>query len=208
MIPVTVYSEMTPNPSTMKFVANKYLLPTGASVEFENKVAAKGYSPLAEALFDFPFVSKVFIAANFVTVAKTDNVPWDFITMELREFIREWISFGKEVLIAMPSQLQLDATQNDAHDTASNNSNVVPTQFAASELDDAIIDLLDQYVRPAVANDGGAIDFLGFEEGKVTVMLKGSCAGCPSSTATLKGGIENLLKQHLPEVKEVVAFNA
>jgi Fe-S cluster biogenesis protein NfuA len=183
-------------------------LPTGASVEFENKVAAKGYSPLAEALFDFPFVSKVFIAANFVTVAKTDNVPWDFITMELREFIREWISFGKEVLIAMPSQIQLDATQNDAHDTASNNSNVVPTQFAASELDDAIIDLLDQYVRPAVANDGGAIDFLGFEEGKVTVMLKGSCAGCPSSTATLKGGIENLLKQHLPEVKEVVAFNA
>ena len=208
MIPVTVYSEMTPNPSTMKFVANKYLLPTGASVEFENKVAAKGYSPLAEALFDFPFVSKVFIAANFVTVAKTDNVPWDFITMELREFIREWISFGKEVLIAMPSQIQLDATQNDAHDTASNNSNVVPTQFAASELDDAIIDLLDQYVRPAVANDGGAIDFLGFEEGKVTVMLKGSCAGCPSSTATLKGGIENLLKQHLPEVKAVVAFNA
>lgn len=207
MIPVTVYSEMTPNPSTMKFVANKYLLPTGASVEFENKAAAKGFSPLAEALFDFPFVSKVFIAVNFVTVAKTDNVPWDFITMELREFIREWISFGKEVLIAMPNQIQLDATQNAANDAAANGSKVVATQFTASELDDAIIDLLDQYVRPAVANDGGAIDFLGFEEGKVTVMLKGSCAGCPSSTATLKGGIENLLKQHLPEVKEVVAFN-
>lgn len=205
MIPVTVYSEMTPNPSTMKFVANKYLLPTGASVEFENKAAAKGYSPLAEALFDFPFVSKVFIAVNFVTVAKTDNVPWDFITMELREFIREWISFGKEVLIAMPSQIQLDAAQNTPNE--STNDTKVPSQFAASELDDAIIDLLDQYVRPAVANDGGAIDFLGFEEGKVTVMLKGSCAGCPSSTATLKGGIENLLKQHLPEVKEVVAFN-
>lgn len=207
MIPVTVYSEMTPNPSTMKFVANKYLLPTGASVEFENKAAAKGYSPLAEALFDFPFVSKVFIAVNFVTVAKTDNVPWDFITMELREFIREWISFGKEVLIAMPNQIQLDAAQNTANDSAANDSHAAPTHFAASELDEAIIDLLDQYVRPAVANDGGAIDFLGFNEGKVTVMLKGSCAGCPSSTATLKGGIENLLKQHLPEVKEVVAFN-
>mgnify|MGYP006167031979 CR=1 FL=1 len=76
-----------------------------------------------------------------------------------------------------------------------------------ASLDDAIIDLLDQYVRPAVANDGGAIDFLGFEDGKVTVLLKGSCSGCPSSTATLKGGIENLLKQHLPEVREVVAFN-
>jgi Fe-S cluster biogenesis protein NfuA len=209
MIPVTVYSEMTPNPSTMKFVANKYLLPTGASVEFENKAAAKGYSPLAEALFDFPFVSKVFIAVNFVTVAKTDNVPWDFITMELREFIREWISFGKEVLIAMPSQLQHDTTDSVSDSNAPAQSTAPnKVSFEPSDLDDAIIDLLDQYVRPAVANDGGAIDFLGFEEGKVTVMLKGSCAGCPSSTATLKGGIENLLKQHLPEVKEVVAFNA
>jgi Fe-S cluster biogenesis protein NfuA len=208
MIPVTVYSEMTPNPSTMKFVANKYLLPTGASVEFENKAAAKGYSPLAEALFDFPFVTKVFIAVNFVTVAKTDNVPWDFITMELREFIREWISFEKEVLIAMPSQIQHDAPDAVSEGEASSNSSAPQPNFEASPLDDAIIDLLDQYVRPAVANDGGAIDFLGFEDGKVTVMLKGSCAGCPSSTATLKGGIENLLKQHLPEVKEVVAFNA
>ena len=208
MIPVTVYSEMTPNPSTMKFVANKYLLPTGASVEFENKAAAKGYSPLAEALFDFPFVTKVFIAVNFITVAKTDNVPWDFITMELREFIREWISFEKEVLIAMPSQIQHDTPADAPSGAASIQTSAPQPNFAASPLDDAIIDLLDQYVRPAVANDGGAIDFLGFEDGKVTVMLKGSCAGCPSSTATLKGGIENLLKQHLPEVQEVVAFNA
>ena len=206
MIPVTVYSEMTPNPSTMKFVANKYLLPTGASVEFENKAAAKGYSPLAEALFDFPFVSKVFIAVNFITVAKTDNVPWDFITMELREFIREWIAFEKEVLIAMPSQIHLEE-QTHSSDPSAPQQAAKPVSFEPSPLDDAIIDLLDQYVRPAVANDGGAIDFLGFEEGKVTVMLKGSCSGCPSSTATLKGGIENLLKQHMPEVREVVAFN-
>ncbi len=209
MIPVTVYSEMTPNPLTMKFVANKYLLPTGASVEFENKAAAKGYSPLAEALFDFPFVTKVFIAVNFVTVGKTDNVPWDFITMELREFIREWISFEKEVLIAMPSQIQHETPTDAAESEAQGNlMTSKKANFEPSPLDDAIIDLLDQYVRPAVANDGGAIDFLGFEDGKVTVMLKGSCAGCPSSTATLKGGIENLLKQHLPEVNEVVAFNA
>jgi len=208
MIPVTVYSEMTPNPSTMKFVANKYLLPSGASVEFDSKAAAKGYSPLAEALFDFPFVTKVFIAVNFVTVAKTDNVPWDFITMELREFIREWISFEKEVLIAMPSQIQHEEQSDEFSTTSTTTASSPQINFEPSELDDAIIDLLDQYVRPAVANDGGAIDFLGFEAGKVTVMLKGSCAGCPSSTATLKGGIENLLKQHLPEVKEVVAFNA
>ena len=204
MIPVTVYSEMTPNPSTMKFVANKYLLPTGASVEFDSKASAKGFSPLAEALFDFPFVAKVFVASNFVTVAKTDNVPWDFITMELREFIREWISFGKEVLIAMPSQIQEDDLDESVPASIENKS--IPT-FEASAIDDAIMDLLDQYVRPAVANDGGAIDFLGYKDGTVTVMLKGSCAGCPSSTATLKGGIENLLKQHLTEVKEVVAFN-
>jgi Fe-S cluster biogenesis protein NfuA len=208
MIPVTVYSEMTPNPSTMKFVANKYLLPSGASVEFDSKAAAKGYSPLAEALFDFPFVTKVFIAVNFVTVAKTDNVPWDFITMELREFIREWISFEKEVLIAMPSQIKHEEQSDEFSTTSTTTASSPQINFEPSELDDAIIDLLDQYVRPAVANDGGAIDFLGFEAGKVTVMLKGSCAGCPSSTATLKGGIENLLKQHLPEVKEVVAFNA
>ena len=206
MIPVTVYSEMTPNPSTMKFVANKYLLPTGASVEFENKAAAKGYSPLAEALFDFPFVSKVFIAVNFITVAKTDNVPWDFITMELREFIREWIAFEKEVLIAMQSQIHLEE-QTHSSDPSAPQQAAKPVSFEPSPLDDAIIDLLDQYVRPAVANDGGAIDFLGFEDGKVTVLLKGSCSGCPSSTATLKGGIENLLKQHMPEVREVVAFN-
>ncbi len=197
---------MTPNPSTMKFVANKYLLPTGASVEFENKAAAKGYSPLAEALFDFPFVSKVFIAVNFITVAKTDNVPWDFITMELREFIREWIAFEKEVLIAMPSQIHLEE-QDHSSDPSEPQQAAKPVSFAPSPFDDAIMDLLDQYVRPAVANDGGAIDFLGFEDGKVTVLLKGSCSGCPSSTATLKGGIENLLKQHMPEVREVVAFN-
>jgi Fe-S cluster biogenesis protein NfuA len=106
----------------------------------------------------------------------------------------------------MPSQIQLDEQVKHTDDSQPQQTSKL-VSFAPSELDDAIIDLLDQYVRPAVANDGGAIDFLGYEAGKVTVMLKGSCAGCPSSTATLKGGIENLLKQHLPEVKEVVAFN-
>lgn len=197
MIPVTVYSEMTPNPTTMKFVANKYLLATGDSVEFSSKQEAKGFSPLAEAMFDFPFVKNVFIAANFVTVTKTDNVPWDFITMELREFVKDWIFNGKDVLIAMPAPKTEVVKNEEVH----------KIDFQPSDFDEPILHLLDQYVRPAVENDGGAIDFLGYEEGKVTVMLKGSCAGCPSSTATLKGGIENLLKQHLPEVKEVVAVN-
>lgn len=198
MVPVTVYAEMTPNPTTMKYVANKYLLPTGDAVEFQSKAESKGFSPLAEALFDFPFVQKVFIAANFVTITKTDNVPWDFINMELREFVREWIFFGKEILIQMP---QTTVRMDD------DSSNTRTKEFNPSDFDDPIKALLDEYVRPAVENDGGAIDFVGFEDGIVTVMLKGSCAGCPSSTATLKGGIENLLKQHLPEVKEVIAWN-
>lgn len=195
-VPVTVYAEMTPNPSTMKFVANKYLLITGDSVEFSSISDAKGFSPLAEELLSFPFVKNVFIAANFVTITKTDNVPWDFITMEIREFIKEFIAAGKDVLIQMPAPKAVETSENQPK-----------KEYAVSEYDDAIRSLLDEYVRPAVENDGGAIDFRGFEDGTVTVVLKGSCAGCPSSTATLKGGIENLLKSHLPEVKEVVAEN-
>ena len=196
-IPVTGYPEMTPNPSTMKFVVNKHLLGTGDSAEFQTKASAKGFSPLAEELFNLPFVKAVFIASNFVTVTKTDNLAWDFITMELREFIREFLSDGKEVLIQMPAKNAPTESKDDK-----------PVKvFTASEYDDAICDLLDEYVRPAVENDGGAIDFRGYENGVVTVVLKGSCSGCPSSTATLKGGIESLLMQHLPEVKEVVAEN-
>lgn len=192
-VPVTVYAEMTPNPSTMKFVANKYLLISGDSVEFSSSADAKGYSPMAEQLLQFPFVKNVFIAANFVTITKTDNVPWDFITMELREFVKDWIAEGKDVLIQMPAPKPATEVSGETK------------EYAPSEYDDAIRGLLDEYVRPAVENDGGAIEFLGYNEGTVTVAMRGSCAGCPSSTATLKGGIENLLKSHLPEVKEVVA---
>jgi Fe-S cluster biogenesis protein NfuA len=195
-VPVTVYTEMTPNPSTMKFVANKYLLVSGESVEFKNSAESKGYSPLAEELFKFPFVNGVFIAANFVTITKTDNVPWDFITMELREFVKNWIAEGNDVLIQMPPEKPV---------VVENTTTIAV--YEPHEIDDAIRSLLDEYVRPAVESDGGAIDYRGFSEGKVTVVLKGSCSGCPSSTATLKGGIENLLKQHLPEVQEVVAEN-
>ena len=196
-VPVTVYAEMTPNPSTMKFVANKYLLITGDSVEFNSSSDARGFSPMAEELLNFPFVKNVFMAANFITITKTDNVGWDFIQMELREFVKAWIAEGKDVLIQMPSpKAAVEATENSSR-----------KEYAVSEYDDAIRDLLDEYVRPAVENDGGAIDFRGFDNGTVTVVMRGSCAGCPSSTATLKGGIENLLKSHLPEVKEVVAEN-
>lgn len=196
-IPITVYSEMTPNPSTMKFVANKQLLGTGDSAEFNSIEDAKGYSPLAEELFRLPFVDGVFIASNFVTITKTDNLSWDFITMELREFVKNWLAEGKDVLVQMPSKQPKQPKDE---------SKPVKT-YAPTEYDDAIRNLLEEYVRPAVENDGGAIDYRGYEDGIVTVILRGSCAGCPSSTATLKGGIERLLQQHLPDVKEVVAEN-
>jgi len=195
-IPVTVYSEITPNPSTMKFVANKYILPSGESANFTNQSQTIGYSPLAEELFKFPFVDGVFLAANFVTVTKTDNVSWDFITMQLRDFVREWIAECKEILLKSQDPVMEEEEPS-----------VEVPKVEESEYDEKIIALLDQYVRPAVENDGGAIDYVGYSEGKVIVKMKGSCAGCPSSTATLKGGIETLLKQHLPNVQEVVALN-
>ena len=195
-IPVTLYSEITPNPSTMKFVANKYILPSGESANFTSQAQTKGYSPLAEELFKFPFVDGVFLAANFVTVTKTDNVSWDFITMQLRDFIREWISNCKEILLKSQDPVMEE-----------DESSIELPKLEESEYDEKISSLLDQYVRPAVENDGGAIDYVGYDDGKVIVKMKGSCAGCPSSTATLKGGIETLLKQHLPNVQEVVALN-
>ena len=170
---------------------------TGESVEFTSKSDAKGFSPIAEELFNFPFVRGVFIASNFVTITKTDNIPWDFITIDLREFIKNWIAEGKDVLIQMPTP------KSKIQDLESGEKKV----YAISEYDDAIRNLLDEFVKPAVESDGGAIEFLGFDKGVVTVQLQGACSGCPSSTATLKGGIENLLKQHLPEVQEVVAEN-
>lgn len=195
-VPVSVYAEMTPNPSTMKFVVNKHFMDGGDSAQFNSMAEAKGFSPLAAELFSLPFVKGVFLASNFVTITKTDNLSWDFITMELRDFIKSWIGDEKDVLIAMPS----------SHDPVVEDTEQKKV-FAPSEYDDAIQDLLEEHVKPAVANDGGQIDFRGYENGVVTVLLKGSCAGCPSSTATLKGGIESLLMSHLPEVKEVVAEN-
>ncbi len=195
-VPVTIYAEMTPNPASMKFVANKHIL-IDATVNFFSQAEAKGYSPLAEELFNFPFVKGVFISANFVTITKMETLSWDFVLMDLREFLKEWLTEGKDVLIKMPEPKPVENSKVDMPKKA----------YAPSEFDQAIVDLLDEYIRPAVEGDGGAIDFRSYEDGVVTVLLKGSCAGCPSSTATLKGGIEMLLKQYIPEVTSVVAEN-
>lgn len=193
-VPINVYAEMTPNPNSMKFVANKYILLSHESAEFKSQADAKKYSPLATELFNFPFIKAVFLSANFVSVTKDDSISWDHVVMELRDFIKNYIADGKDILVMMPPK------------TETNPEIVAKLDIAPSEYDQTIKDLLDEYVRPAVEGDGGAIDFVGYKEGIVTVELKGSCSGCPSSTVTLKNGIETLLKQNLEQVKEVVAL--
>ena len=202
--PVTIYAEMTPNPNTMKYVADHMLVENGVVVEFLNSNEAKGYSTFAEALFNFPFITRIFIAQNFVTVYKNDMVDWSDVTMELREFIKEWLMENENPIQEIPKQV---VAESNKEKTISTTTNLAPE--INTKKDQQIVDLIDEYVQPAVEQDGGAIHFQSYDEesGAVTVILKGSCSGCPSSTATLKGGVENLLKSHLPEIKEVVALN-
>lgn len=197
-MPITIYSEMTPNPNTMKFVANKMLVGEDVVAEYRNASEAAGSSSVAESLFAFPFVKGVFIARNFITVSKLENVDWDDITLELRLFISDLLKKNPIVVSTLPEPKQKD-------ETVTKEENLSYETVITSEMDQTIVDLLEEYVRPAVENDGGAIHFKSFEDGIVTVILKGSCSGCPSSTQTLKGGVEQLLRSHLKEVKEVVA---
>jgi len=185
--------EMTPNPATMKFVANKYLITNSSQAEYTSQVETKESSPLAEALFNFPFVQKVFISGNYVAITKNDSIQWDYINMELREFLKEFIEQGNVAVVKLPEPKVMEKSDKPQK------------VYDPSEYDEVIVGLLEEYVRPAVENDGGAIDYLGYDNGLVTVKLKGACSGCPSSTMTLRGGIENLLKQHIPDIKAVVA---
>ncbi len=183
---VSIYTEATPNPDSLKFVMNKMLL-TGRSVDFErgDEVA---FAPLAEAIFnEFSFAKGVFIMNNFVTVRKDGDIDWFEVKSSISDFIKNWVSEGKTIVGEIPE-----------------------TDNISGEMDgDAIVakikQMLDQYVKPAVEMDGGAIQFKSFDNGIVTLMMQGSCSGCPSSTVTLKSGIEGLLRRMVPEVKEVVA---
>ncbi len=185
---VTVYAESTPNPASMKFVLNSYLLLEG-SVEYTSKDQA-GESPLALQLFAFSGVSGVFITANFITISKSNDIDWYELVPIFREFIKSYMESGQPVFTGAVAKVA-DPTIERTH--------------SASALESKIIETLDEYVKPAVEQDGGAIHFKSYDDGVVTVVLKGSCSGCPSSAITLKNGIENLLKQLIPEVKEVVA---
>lgn len=195
-VPVTVYAEVTPNPAVMKFVANKRLV--GTTYEFKNIDEAKE-SPLAQKLFHLPFVKEVFMDENYISVSKYEVANWEEITMELRELIRNFLAEGNEIVTAnavssQPQQQTPDGAQNTASDPTSQQ----------------IIQILEEYVKPAVASDGGNIVFQSYDNDSktVSVVLQGACSGCPSSTFTLKNGIENMLKNMLgDQVREVVAIN-
>ena len=193
--PISVYAEMTPNPASMRFVSSRLLIQDGRLLEFRAPEEPVGVSPLAEHVFNLPFVTAVFISSNFITVTKNNAVTWDLVQLELREYIQEFLnSDGRVVYAEAPAQALADANER-----ASSHAE------ARSPEDERIIGILEEYIRPAVEGDGGHIAFKSFDEGVVTVSLRGSCSGCPSSMVTLKQGIENLLKHEVPGVREVVA---
>lgn len=192
---ITIYAEVTPNPAVMKYVANKAIVP--AIFEFKNIDEAKD-SELAKQLFHFPYVKEVFLDQNYVSVTKYDTVEWTEITMEIREFIREYLLAGKEVV-----------SENAIQKEAEKNSETTAKKIY-DDTSQQIIDILEEYVKPAVASDGGNILFKSYEEQSktVNVILQGACSGCPSSTFTLKNGIETMLKNMMGDkVNEVVALN-
>jgi len=185
---VSIYTEMTPNPETMKFVANKLLYP-GKSIDFPDEASA-GPSPLAKELFAFPFIKSVFIASNFVTLTKVPDTQWDEVIPTIREFLKQYLEEGKVVINEEQVVVKADNNTVNADD---------------SDVVKRIKELLENYVKPAVEMDGGAISFKGYDDGVVKLMMQGSCSGCPSSMITLKAGIEGMMKRMIPEVKEVVA---
>lgn len=184
-IPVTVYGETTPNPAVLKFVANKSL--TKTAVEFKNIDEAKP-SPLAIELFKLPYVKEVFIDENYVSITKFDSYSWDEITIEVRTFIKQFIENGGTVIDE--SLIVETKAHEQQQEQYFDNLDVTSQQ---------IINILEEYVKPAVQSDGGNITFENYDDEtkRVTVTLKGACSGCPSSTFTLKNGIENMLRQML-----------
>jgi NFU1 iron-sulfur cluster scaffold homolog, mitochondrial len=186
---ISIYTEMTPNPETMKFVANKLLYP-GKSIDFPDVETAKP-SPLAIELFGFPFIKSVFIASNFVTLTKISETDWNDVIPAIRLFLKEYLEEGKPVV----NEEDVVLVKSEGNTIDADDDDVVKR----------IKELLENYVKPAVEMDGGAIQFKSYEEGRVNLMLQGSCSGCPSSMITLKAGIEGMMKRMIPEVKEVVA---
>ena len=181
---INIYLEANPNPNSLKFVTDRMLVDDGIIKDYPDIESAND-SPLAKALFEFDYIDRVFIMSNFITITKNNQVHWDAIKLELRNFIKKYLEEGKPVVEIKSKQENVKSSNK--------------------EIDNKIIEILDEYIKPAVEQDGGAIQFESFNKGVVKVSLQGACSGCPSSMITLKGGIEKLLKRFIPEVNEVVA---
>jgi Fe-S cluster biogenesis protein NfuA len=194
---IEVYAEVTPNPSAMKFGTNKSL--TATDVEYKNIEEASKSSPLAQALFGFSFVKGVFISENYISITKFDVVEWNDVYAEVRNFISTYLQDNKTIIKELPKTES--TTKKEKEEATTDGLDGTPGK---------IIAILDEYIRPAVASDGGNIAFKSYDEESkvVSVILQGACSGCPSSTITLKNGIETMLKEMLPnEISEVVAIN-
>ncbi len=183
---VHIYLESNPNPNSLKFVVNEMLVPEAMSFDFPD-AESTDISPLAKELFSFPFVDRVFFASNFITVTKKEDVEWLEIQGTLKEYIKKYLEAGKFIIEVGEEQ---SASAEEETETVKK-----------------IKTILDEYIRPAVEQDGGAITYHSFTDGIVKVRLQGSCSGCPSSMVTLKAGIENLFTRMMPgEVKAVEAL--
>ncbi len=193
--PISIYAESTPNPDVMKFVANKVLI--NGLYEFKSPELAKN-APIASVLFNFPFVKEVFVNNNYISVTKNDLATWDDIVFELRDFIKNYLAEGKPLFNDNLLQKYQDSEA------------LFTEKQPVGPIEEKIVSILNEYVKPAVAQDGGNIAFKSYDINSQTVhvILQGACSGCPSSTVTLKNGIETMLRQMLPDdVKIVEAIN-
>lgn len=191
--PVMLYTEQTPNPESLKFVTNRMLY--RGTADFREEAMAQEWSPLGAALFEQPFVKGVYITNNFVTITKEFNYEWADIMLKLKDFIKKYVEEGGAVV---KEGFSAEMEKVQAAQAAE--------QFSGEdgEIAKKIKELIDTYVKPAVEMDGGNIEFKAYDKGKVYVIMQGSCSGCPSSSVTLKSGIEGMLKRMVPEVEEVV----
>lgn len=193
--PVMLYTEQTPNPESLKFVTNRMIYK--GTADFREEELAREWSPLATSLFEMPYVKSVYICNNFVTVTKEFNYDWADIMLKLKEYLKSYIAEGKPVLKEgfEEAMAKIEEERGASYEYTENEAEIIQK----------IKDMIETYVKPAVEMDGGNIEFKSWDQGTVVLSMQGACSGCPSSTVTLKAGIEGMLKRMIPEVKEVVA---
>lgn len=190
--PVMLYTEQTPNPESLKFVTNRMLYE--GTADFQEAETAREWSPLATDLFELPYVKGVYICNNFVTITKELNYNWEDLMLKLKSHLKDYVEADKPIL-------------NEGYDEVKKKWEMEGEDYSGDDADIVvkIKDMIKTYVQPAVEMDGGNIEFKGYDKGVVTLVMQGACSGCPSSTVTLKAGIEGMLKRMVPQVKEVVA---